>query len=720
MLEKKTLGSKIIFGYLVIIAFVVITGAIGYKGITDIAHNLKVVGEEEAPLVEMANEMKISLQVAENAIAEFKSATAVIATDNESVLGEVQEKYEKSIANFDIYVDAILEGKTLEDGTVVIKTDNDDLGNLAKQSDMVHNDKFQVAATEVFKIGNELIKQVNVRDEVMLKMEDTYDKMISLLVELEDSVKGIIDEKRTNGLDPNSILDTDIRVADMSMEMKFATAVSRIRLEEVVQISSLEEMAPVEVEYKKEIETFDVWVEAILNGGETEEGFVPAVTNKDLRFIVEQVDKFHNEEFQAAGVKLLETQRLLLSLNEKAEHAIGQLDQYGKEAGALLTEVEQAAGGEMYAARIEGKASVRSSIVWIITTLIIATVAGILIGVFLSRSITKPISTAIHGLTTGAEQLGSASDQVSSSSQQMAEGASEQAASLEETSSSLEEMASSTKQNAHNADEANKVVSDVRGFAGKCKDAMEKMTNVIGKIKSSSDETAKILKTIDEIAFQTNLLALNAAVEAARAGEAGKGFAVVADEVRNLAQRSAQAAKDTAALIEESQHNAGNGVSTTGEVSSVLDEVVQGVEKVAQLIDEVSAASDEQSSGIEQINTATSEMDKVTQATAATAEESAAASEELSAQAKELHSMIEILSAVVTGRNAGIANRGLSQPLEIERFSPVHHEVAHNTTLHEEAKVPGNGKKVRNSAEARIGEMPEDIIPLCDEELKRF
>ncbi len=361
---------------------------------------------------------------------------------------------------------------------------------------------------------------------------------------------------------------------------------------------------------------------------------------------------------------------------------------------------------------------------WSLISLVIGIatiVIGLVLAFFISRSITKPINTAITGLRSGAEQLDSASSEVAESSQQMAQGASEQAASLEETSSSLEQMSTSTRHNAENTKAVDELTHTVRTSAEKSKDAMEKMSDVIGKIKTSSDETAKILKTIDEIAFQTNLLALNAAVEAARAGEAGKGFAVVAEEVRNLAQRSAQAAKDTAALIEDAQHNAGNGVNTSDEVATILTEVVDGIEKMTQIISEVSAESAEEFKDIEQIRLSTEDMDKATQATAANAEESAAASEELAAQAKELNVIVRTLAAVISGKSASGASALHAQEATV-RYEEVGHE-SYTQPKKIRARA-GNGhganKQMLVHKADRADQSPSDIIPLGDDELKRF
>ena len=280
---------------------------------------------------------------------------------------------------------------------------------------------------------------------------------------------------------------------------------------------------------------------------------------------------------------------------------------------------------------------------------IISTVLILAITLFFVRSLTRPVYRIVNELTEGVNQVASASGQISSSSQQLAEGVSEQAAAIEETSSSLEEMSSMTKQNADNASQANQLMTGTKESVSRASQSMEKLTKSMIEISCASEETSKIIKTIDEIAFQTNLLALNAAVEAARAGEAGAGFAVVADEVRNLALRAADAAKNTADLIEGTVKKIKEGSEFVVKTERIFREVATSVGKSSELVGEISAASDEQSLGIEQVNKAVSEMDKVVQENAANAEESASASEEMNAQANKMKESVCELKTLVDG-----------------------------------------------------------------------
>jgi methyl-accepting chemotaxis protein len=250
------------------------------------------------------------------------------------------------------------------------------------------------------------------------------------------------------------------------------------------------------------------------------------------------------------------------------------------------------------------------------------------------------LDKALLQVAIGAQQVTSASLQVSTGGQSLSQGASEQASALEEISGNLREISSMTKQNAIYASEAKSVAEAARTSADKGIESMNRMSSAISKIKTSSDSTAKIVKTIDEIAFQTNLLALNAAVEAARAGDAGKGFAVVAEEVRNLAMRSAEAARITANLIEEAVKNSENGVNINAEVLKKFREISEKANEVSHVVAEIAVASEQQNQGISQVNKAVEQLNGLTQKAVANAEESASSAEEMSSQSKEMLSMV--------------------------------------------------------------------------------
>jgi methyl-accepting chemotaxis protein len=354
-------------------------------------------------------------------------------------------------------------------------------------------------------------------------------------------------------------------------------------------------------------------------------------------------------------------------------------------------------------------ASNSRSIAIIIGVGLVALAVGVFLMIIITRGITGPLNRVIEGLSNGAEQVSSASEQVSGSSQQLAEGSSEQAASIEETSSSLEEMSTMTKQNADNAHQADNLMKDANKVVGQANESMNDLTTSMEEISKASEETSKIIKTIDEIAFQTNLLALNAAVEAARAGEAGAGFAVVADEVRNLAMRAADAAKNTADLIEGTVKKVNAGSELVTKTNDEFTQVAESSEKVGGLVGEIAAASNEQAQGIEQVNKAVVEMDKVVQSNAANAEESASASEEMNAQAAQMKDFVGELITLVGGSGNGAtgSQSSMSRPSK----SMIHRALAPPVK-----RAAGRDLVVQKANEVH----PEQIIPMDDDDFKDF
>lgn len=279
----------------------------------------------------------------------------------------------------------------------------------------------------------------------------------------------------------------------------------------------------------------------------------------------------------------------------------------------------------------------------------LAILCGVGAAFFIVRSTTKILMHVSATLEDGATQVTTASSQVAAASQSLAEGASEQAASLEETSASLEEMNSMVKRNAENAMKAKELATQTRHAADTGGTDIASMKTAMEELQSSSASVAKIVKVIDEIAFQTNILALNAAVEAARAGDAGMGFAVVAEEVRSLAQRSAASAKETAAKIDDAMMKSERGVHISSQVAASFDQIARRAREVDQLVGEIASATSEQAEGIGQVTTAVSQMDQVTQRNSASAEESASASAELNAQAETMQTAVGDLQQLVGG-----------------------------------------------------------------------
>lgn len=333
--------------------------------------------------------------------------------------------------------------------------------------------------------------------------------------------------------------------------------------------------------------------------------------------------------------------------------------------------------------------------------ILVSAIIGIMLAFFIARGLTTTLKTASFQLDEAAHQVVSASAQVSAGSQSLAEGTSEQAASIEETSASLEEMSTMIRKNADNATQANNLMRMSNDSVTQADNSMQGLADSMAEIARASEETSKIIKTIDEIAFQTNLLALNAAVEAARAGEAGAGFAVVADEVRSLAMRAADAAKNTAALIESTVVKVKNGVALGIDTKNNFSNVLDSIKKVSELVNEIAAASGEQSQGVEQISRAVAEMEKIVQQNAANAEESASASEEMNAQAEQMKYVVKDLMALV-GAGNGAANK-----------------FEGNLSVPKSAGEEKDVSKVFFNAEARASHItganvvaPEQVIPL--------
>ncbi len=671
MLKWKDIkiGRKLAVGFGSLLVLLVVASFVGFNGIQTVAHSLFVVGNEEAPVVDMANEMKISLMEARNAMEEYKSATAALATDDSSILESIKASYDETLAEFDEFAGAILEGARLESGTVVIKTDNEKLADLVRDADDMHNNKFQVAANEMMNTGQKLLLKKAETDKAMEEMERIYDEVYDDASKVEELISEEISSRASSsklGNKAMAILNEEVPLADMANELKIAMAQTRIKLEEFVQGRDLKEMDDLEKEYIEWVALFDEKVIAILEGGTVEGKTIIATDNQAIINSVKELDENHTD-FQKQADALMKNHRITIDLSIKSEEAMEKLDNFGDEAAEMLSMVEALAGGEMEAAKDEGAASKKSAINVLFIVSSLSILLGIILGIVITKGITGPLSKGVDfakaisegnlsvkvdieqndevGILSSAlsemagklrnivgeirsasENVSSGSQQLSSTSEQMSQGATEQAANAEEASSSMEQMSANIRQNSDNAQQTDKIAVKAS------RDAEEGGKAVSQAVTAMKDIAGKI-SIIEEIARQTNLLALNAAIEAARAGEHGKGFAVVAAEVRKLAERSQTAAAEISDLSSSS-------TEVAEQAGEMLSKLVPDIQKTAELVQEINAASNEQNSGAEQINKAIQQLDQVIQQNAGASEEMSSTAEELASQAEQLQDTI--------------------------------------------------------------------------------
>ena len=613
MFTRMALGTKLILGFLLVAIIAVVIGVVGIQGLNEMEGQVGEIGEVRVPgLIELSaatdglQRLTLALTALEN-----PRLTAEERAELREEFDEAREEYRGAWERYSA-LPATDEGERMR------RDFENHLADWGAANDEFFNLMDRVEDTGILNPDRFLSQMEQFRGDHYVVIEQ-----VNQMVRTGEVFEGADDHTACNFGRWNA--ETDVDNAEFNAVVnrmegphrEFHNAVATIR--EHVQAGDQEA------------------AEEVLA-----ETFVPAA------------ERTTGEEGLGALVAQAENARELY--DEAQDHAMTEIAPLQEAGLGVLAQLGELNASESAGAVEDAQNAVTRASAMMIGAIIIGVVVALGLGIFLSRSIAGALKRVIESLSAGADQVSSAADQVAQSGQSLAEGASEQASSLEESSASLEEMASQAQQNLENGKQSNAMVHQAGEQAQQGQEAMKKMSETINRIKSSSDETAKIIQTIDEIAFQTNLLALNAAVEAARAGDAGKGFAVVAEEVRNLAQRSAEAARNTSELIEGSQRNASEGVEVTGEVGKILEQNYELTQKLVEIMDEVAAADSELAQGISQVNTAVAQMDQVTQTNAGNAEESAAAGQELTSQAHELLQMVHTLNEVVKGAGAASNN----------------------------------------------------------------
>lgn len=654
-----------IIGVLIVVAITI--AWLGISGANTINDNLNRIVNEDAEKVKLAGRLQ------QNLLEMHRAEKNIILSRTEADINEYSKNYEDS-------------KKELERIRIQLR-------ELVDDSNKATLDQFRSAYQEFQKISEEVQS---------LGKQNTNEKAKNLL-RTEAAAKVLLVDSLTDEL-------RTVIKKDLTDELEKANTSNRVIKE---KLNALELISSVESNMLKTVRDAGT---AVLLLTEKNIKDLSERSNRYLKALYEDLDQLKLVTDSDKNAKInrmliaikdydtVQSEILRLSLINSNQKAILLSSTDGKAAIAtardMVTQIADENDKSMEQSKITSDQNYESVRNMNIGVSIAGILIAVLIAVFMVRQMMQMISSAITGVNEGAEQVASAATQISDSSQQLAEGAQEQAASVEEVTSSLAQTKATVDQNAENAREADMLSKDANESAKMGYDHIRELTTSMEEINDSSRKIANIIKTIDEIAFQTNLLALNAAVEAARAGEHGLGFAVVAEEVRNLAQRSAEAAKNTAEIIEQSIDQVKKGNDITTETNKAFEEILEKVKKTGDITGEIAMASKEQAVGVNQITEAMDQVDQVTQTMASNSEESAASSEEMSAQAIQMKSAI--------GQVANIFG------IKINASD------YHTHSVMKSGSVPRKNTPIKMASAATTNKKPSEIMPLDEDDIKEF
>jgi methyl-accepting chemotaxis protein len=369
-----------------------------------------------------------------------------------------------------------------------------------------------------------------------------------------------------------------------------------------------------------------------------------AVRTGDAGKVAASVERFLEDARATYGMLLANPANTTLETQERTRELASRTGSIKNLLHGLKEQFSQDLHDRLSGIQRRSEQQRRLALIVFCTTLAIS---AVIVNLTIRRCITGPIVRVIHGVQGAVDEAAQASNQMASSGRLVARGAQEQSASLEETSAALEGISATTRENANRATQADRLMNAAGQTVDRATQAMNNLTQSMEVISKSSTQVAGALKRIDEIAFYTNILALNAAVEAARAGQAGAGFSAVADEVRSLAKRAAEAARFSAEIVGQTIADVGNGVKLVALAHSTFHEVSATIACGSEMVSQIAASSEEQASGINRIGEAVSRMETVTQNNAAHAEQTAESASSMTIQVQRTRKHLDELVAVV-------------------------------------------------------------------------
>ena len=693
-------SHKLSIGFGILLLLIGVSSFSGYLGIHSLQRDIFSIGSEEAPLVNTADKMKLSLMTGRNAMEEFKGATAIIlGEDNTQDIQSSLAVFESTIADFDKSASLILQGGNSDSNSIIYPTDNPELAEEVRKADEIHNQQFQPAARQMIQAGNQLTESYKEKQTALIALRAEF----SAILELADKAETLIYQ-----LNDKNNIDQYVGLIDAAMELKVSIQQSFLIMESAMA-QNKKIGSDLLQEYQDTITQFDLIITALLEGGDIKGNKISALDNTQAINHIKNLDKRH-EKFQNVNTQLFAIHNSLINNSLLAKEAMALLDKTGDLTAVHLNKVKQLAEEEMHSAIQSSDKTSQQSVTILLATTVFSLAIGAILGRVITLSIVRPLGCEPAQMETIAREIADgnltnqipldshhrgaykamvemsnklrelvghisqscntlliATEQTAAISEQTQNGVDNQKRETDQVATAMNQMTSTVHEVARNASEtasatknanedAEAGYSTVQNTITAIQDVADKIDQTalsIQTLEKNSSDITSVLDVIRDIADQTNLLALNAAIEAARAGEQGRGFAVVADEVRNLAQRSTSDIQTmietlqtgTQAVVKE-MHEAVALSQTSGVQASnagdSIDSIRQAIVHINNMNTQVATSSEEQSVVAEQINQSIVNISEVGEETSEGAKSASTANTKIAEMAGDLRDQIAI------------------------------------------------------------------------------
>ncbi|MCB2181445.1 MAG: methyl-accepting chemotaxis protein [Desulfobulbaceae bacterium] len=540
------IGTKIISGYLVVCLLIIVVGLVGYVGMNK---------QKQSSTVVTAS-MEMSLQIRKDMQVIMELLTAVDANGLENIW----EEHKTSVETFDVYVNAIMNGGMTEQGEIYPATDPELLEKMS-QADGFHNDKLQPVIQKIYELKKQDFKLFDKLEVTMGQFETDFDKIIQIAEAFEASVKKRVAEKLGAGESSEEILTVENTWADMAMEMKTTIAMARIAIEEYAQSFEIDDMPQIEKEYQAANAEFDMWIIALLKGAETSEGRIAPVDIPELRNMVQEIDRYHNEQFQKNADILISLQKEKAKNRELEGQADDEADSVGEQMVELLHQVGALAVNDM---EQSVKRAVRNTLISIIAAVILS----ILLGLLISKKITLPLRRTVDFVGSLA-----------------------------------------------NGDFTSKIDIDQKDEVGQMVTALNQMVvslreviaNISDGMSSLVNSSAELSGTSQGMASGAEELTAQAATTSAAAEEINANISSVSSMSENMAGQSRAMSSST----EEMNSNVSSVAAAIEEMSASIQEVAENCSMAQSMADKGRQASQDSAHKISELDQAAQDIGRV-------------------------------------------------------------------------------------------------------------